>query len=244
MARELDSPLHHFELHTLVPLNLFGVDISINKAVILMWIVCGSLMALFYLASKGRRIIPTRIQSVIEMLVEFIRDMVLDTMGEKGLKLLPFLITLFFFILLSNLLGLIPGSYTVTSQVAVTGLFAITVYLISIVMGLYYHGLHYFSIFSPPGTPRWLVPAMIPIEIISQLARPFTLALRLFINMTVGHMMIAVFLGLAMWSMYALVPLVGLSVALYGLEVFISCIQAYIFTILACVYIGEAIRLH
>ena len=109
MARELESPLHQFELHTLVPLNLFGGDLSINKAVILMWIVCGTGMALFYFASKGRRIIPTRIQSVIEMLVEFIRDMVLDTMGEKGLKLLPFLVTLFFFILLSNLLGLLPG---------------------------------------------------------------------------------------------------------------------------------------
>ena len=133
MTRELESPLHHFELHALVPLNLFGVDISINKAVILMWVVCGAMMTLFYFASKGRRIIPTRMQSVIEMLVEFIRDMVLDTMGEKGLKLLPFMVTLFFFILLSNLLGLIPGSYTVTSQVAVTGLFAITVYLLSIV---------------------------------------------------------------------------------------------------------------
>ena len=244
MTRELPNPLHHFELHTLVPLNLFGVDISINKAVILMWVVCGAMMALFSLAAKGRRIIPTRLQSVVEMLVEFIRDMVLDIMGEKGLKLLPFLITLFFFILFSNLFGLIPGSYTVTSQVIVTGLFAVSVYVISIVAGLYYHGFRYFSIFTPPGTPGWLIPAMIPIEIISQLARPFTLALRLFINMTVGHMMIAVFLGLAMWSMYALVPLVGLSVALYGLEVFISCIQAYIFTIFACVYIGEAIRLH
>ena len=244
MARELESPLYHFQLHPIVPLNLFGLDVSINKAVILMWCVCTAMMGLFYLASKGQRIIPTRIQSVVEMLVEFLRDMLVDTMGEKGLKLLPFLTTLFFFILLSNLFGLIPGSYTVTSQVAVTALFAVTVYLISIVVGFYYHGLHYFSIFSPPGTPRWLVPAMIPIEIISQLARPFTLALRLFINMTVGHMMISVFLSLAMWNMFALVPLVGLSVALYGLEVFIACIQAYIFTILACVYIGEAIRLH
>lgn len=244
MARELPNPLHHFELHTIIPLNLFGIDISINKAVILMWCVCAALIGLFSLASKGRRIIPTRLQSAVEMLVEFLRDMVVDIMGEKGLKLLPFLTTLFFFILFSNLFGLIPGSYTVTSQVIVTGLFAVTVYVISIVAGLYYHGLRYFSIFTPPGTPRWLIPAMIPIEIISQLARPFTLALRLFINMTVGHMMIAVFLGLAMWSMYALVPLVGLSIALYGLEVFIACIQAYIFTILACVYIGEAIRLH
>lgn len=244
MTRELENPLHHFELHPIVPLELFGMDVSINKAVILMWCVCAGMMGIFYVATQGRRIIPTRIQSTVEMLVEFLRDMVLDTMGEKGLKLLPFLTALFFFILLSNLLGLVPGSYTVTSQVAVTGFFAVTVYLISVVVGLYYHGFHYFSIFSPPGTPRWLVPAMVPIEIISQLARPFTLALRLFINMTVGHMMISVFLGLAMWSMFALFPLVGLSVALYGLEVFIACIQAYIFTILACVYIGEAIRLH
>ena len=244
MARELENPLHHFELHPIVSLNLFGADVSINKAVILMWCVCGATMGLFYLASRGRRIIPTRIQSAVEMAVEFLRDMVMDTMGEKGLKLLPFMITLFFFILLSNLLGLIPSSYTVTSQVAVTALFAITVYVISIFVGLYYHGFHYFSIFSPPGTPRWLVPAMVPIELISQLARPFTLALRLFINMTVGHMMISVFLGLAMWSFFGLVLLVPLSAALYGLEVFIACIQAYIFTILACVYIGEAIRLH
>ena len=244
MARELESPLHHFELSTLVPLDFFGLDVSINKAVVLMWCVCGTTMGLFYVATSGRSLIPTRMQSAVEMLVEFLHDMVVDTMGEKGLQLLPLLSTLFIFILCSNLFGLIPGSYTVTSQVAVTALFGVMVYVMSIVVGVYYHGVAYFSIFAPPGTPRWLVPAMVPIEIISHLARPLTLALRLFINMTVGHMMIAVFLGLAMWSIYALVPLVGLSVALYGLEVFIACIQAYIFTILACVYIGEAIRLH
>jgi len=244
MEREIEDPLHHFVLHPIIPLHVLGFDVSINKAVVFMWIVCGTVMALFYVATKGRMMVPTRLQSLVEMAVEFLRDMVLSTMGEKGLKLLPFLAALFFFILFCNLFGLIPGSYTVTSQAAVTGLFAMVVYVLSVIVGLYYHGVHYFSLFTPPGTPRWLIPAMIPIEIISQLARPFTLALRLFINMTVGHMMIAVFLGLAMWSAYALVPLVGVAVLLYGLELFIALIQAYIFTILACVYIGEAIHLH
>lgn len=241
----MENPLHHFELHPIVHLSLFGLDISINQAVIMMWVVCGLVFLFFYLAARGRQQVPTKIQSLAEMAIEFLRTLVLDNMGEKGLKFLPFIATLFFFILFSNLLGLIPGAYTVTSQIMVTGLFAVVVYFISLVVGFVLHGLKFLSILSPSGTPWWLLPLMIPIEVVSQLARPVTLAVRLFANMTAGHTILNVLFALMLAGgvLVGWLPF-GFTVPIYILEVFVAFIQAYIFTVLACVYIGDAIKLH
>jgi F-type H+-transporting ATPase subunit a len=166
-------------------------------------------------------------------------------MGKGGLKFFPFIATLFVFILFSNLLGLIPGTYTVTSQIIVTAVFALTVYTISIVMGFILHGVKFLGILVPPGTPGWLLPLMIPIELVSQLARPISLAVRLFANMTAGHTILGVLFGLAIggglligWLPFAF------TIAMNGLEVGIAFIQAYIFTTLTCVYIGDAFHLH
>ena len=240
-----NNPLHPFELHPYGAFHLFGLDISLNKAVIMMWVIIALAALLLIRAGGGRRLVPTRLQSLAELLVEFIRGMILDTMGEKGMRFFPFIATLFVFILFSNILGLIPGSYTVTSQIVVTAVFALFVYAMSIVVGFAIHGFKFLGILIPPGTPVLLLPLMMPIELISQLARPVSLAVRLFANMTAGHTILAVLFGMAIslplfigWVPFAF------TIAMNGLEVGIAFIQAYIFTILTCVYLGDAINLH
>jgi F-type H+-transporting ATPase subunit a len=244
-ASEESNPLHPFELHPYGSLNLFGVDVSLNKAVIMMWVVVALASWLLFMAGRERRLVPTKLQSMGELLVEFIRSMILDTMGEKGMRFFPFIATLFVFILFCNLLGLIPGTYTVTSQIVVTGAFALFVYAMSVVVGFAMHGVKFLGILVPPGTPGWLLPLMMPIELISQLARPVALSVRLFANMTAGHTILAVLFGMAL----SLPLLIGwlpfaFTIAINGLEVGIAFIQAYIFTILTCVYLGDAVSLH
>jgi F-type H+-transporting ATPase subunit a len=221
-----ESPLHPFELHNYIPISLGGLDISINKAVIMMWVVVALISILMVTAGSARRLVP-------------------DTMGKDGMKFFPLIATLFLFILFCNLIGLIPGSYTVTSQIVVTAVFACTVYGLSLLMGFVLHGGKFFGILVPPGTPGWLLPLMVPIELISQLARPISLAVRLFANMTAGHVILGVLFGLAVsggvligWLPFAF------TIAMNGLEVGIAFIQAYIFTVLTCVYLGDAFHLH
>ena len=241
----MDNPLHPFELHPFGQLSLFGLDISLNKAVLMMWVVVALIAGLLIVAGASRRLVPTKFQSLAELLVDFIRGMILDTMGRDGMRFFPFLATLFLFILFCNLLGLVPGLYTVTSQIVVTAAFALLVYSMSVVVGVALHGIKFLGILIPPGTPRWLLPLMMPIELISQLARPLSLAVRLFANMTAGHTVLAVLFGMAL----SLPLLIGwlpfaFTIAINGLEVFIAFIQAYIFTILTCVYLGDAMHLH
>jgi F-type H+-transporting ATPase subunit a len=241
----MDNPLHPFELHQIIPISLFGLDISINKAVLMMWVVVALVAGLFLAAAGARGLVPTKLQSLAEIFVDFIRGMILETMGQAGMRFFPLIATLFVFILFCNLLGLIPGTYTVTSQIVVTGAFALAVYGLSLALGFAMHGVKFLGILVPPGTPGWLLPLMVPIELISQLARPISLAVRLFANMTAGHTILGVLFGLALggglligWLPFAF------TIAMNGLEVGIAFIQAYIFTILSCVYLGDAITLH
>lgn len=240
-----ESPLHQFELQNWIPISLGGLDISINKAVVFMWIVVAVAAVLMVMAGSARKLVPGKLQSLAEMMADFIRSMILDTMGKDGMRFFPLIATLFIFILFSNLIGLIPGSYTVTSQVVVTAVFSCVVYGLSLAIGFYLHGAKFLGILIPPGTPGWLVPLMIPIEIISQLARPVSLAVRLFANMTAGHVMLAVLFGLTIGGgmLIGWLPFT-FTVAIYVLECGIAFIQAYIFTILTCVYLGDAFHLH
>jgi F-type H+-transporting ATPase subunit a len=240
-----EGPLHSFELHDWIPISIGGLDISINKAVVMMWVVVSLAAVLMVIAGSARRLVPGKLQSIAEMMVDFIRSMILDTMGKDGMRFFPLIATLFLFILFCNLVGLVPGSYTVTSQIVVTAVFASVVYGISLMMGFLLHGFKFLGILVPPGTPGWLLPLMIPIELMSQLARPISLAVRLFANMTAGHVILGVLFGMAIsgglligWLPFAF------TVAIYGLEVGIAFIQAYIFTILTCVYLGDAYHLH
>ena len=241
----MDNPLHHFELHTIIPLSLFGIDISVNQAVIMMWLVVAGVSLFFWFGARHRQLVPSKMQSLAEVSVEFLRALVLENMGERGLRFFPFLVTLFFFILFSNLMGLIPGTYTITSQLIVTALMAYVVYGMSLIVGFSIHGLRFLKIFVPPGTPKVLLPFMVPLEIFSHALRPITLAVRLFANMTAGHTILIVLFGLMLASgvFIGWMPF-GFTVAVYVLEVIVAFIQAYIFTILATVYIGDSIRLH
>lgn len=243
----MESPLHHFELHPIISLTLMGLDISLNKAVLSMWVGLALFFGMFMLVVKqGVSVIPGKLQSVAEMAVEFIMDMVQEFIGkEEGKKYFSFIASLFIFILACNLIGLVPGSYTITSQLVVTGAFAFCIFLLTLVVGFAKHGMRFLTILVPPGIPKVMIPFMIPIEIISMLARPISLSVRLFANMTAGHTVLAVLFGLAMsasvwvgWMPF------GFTVIINGLEIAIAFIQAYIFTILTCVYIGDVVKLH
>ena len=245
----MENPLHHFEIHPIIPLSLMGtgIDISISKAVIAMWIGLSVVFGLFMLVVKGGvRLIPGKLQIVAEISLGFIKDMVEEFIGEKEApKYFPFIATIFFFVLACNLIGMIPGSYTITSQLVVTGVFATGIFILTLFIGFAKHGLHFFGILVPPGVPKVMIPIMIPIEIISMIARPVSLSVRLFANMTAGHTILYVLFGLAMSTplMIGWLPF-GFTVAINGLEIAIAFIQAYIFTILTCVYIGDVIHLH
>ena len=222
-------------------MSLFGLDVSINKAVVTMWVVIALVFMMFRMAASRGALVPAGVQNLVELGVEFIRNMAEDNIGSAGRKYVPFLISLFFFVLFCNLIGLVPGSFTVTSQLFVTGALAVAVYVMSLVVGFKKHGTHFLSILVPGGTPGWLVPLMIPIEVLSQLARPISLAVRLFANMTAGHTILAVLFGmvvsLPVWASW--LPF-GFTVIIYALELFIAFIQAYIFVMLSCVYLGDA----
>ena len=241
----MENPLHPFELHNFLPLSLFGLDISVNKAVLMMWVVVGIVTLLLLKAGSAKSLVPSKLQSLAELLVDFIRGIIHDTMGTSGMRFFPLISALFCLSLFSNLVGLVPGSFTITSQIIVTAVFAVAVYLLSLVVGFQLHGAKFLGILVPPGTPGWLLPLMIPIEVISQLARPISLAVRLFANMTAGHVILGVLFGLTIAGglLIGWLPF-SFTIALYGLEVGIAFIQAYIFTILTCVYIGDAMHLH
>ena len=210
-----------------------------------MFLVVALVTGLLTMARSSGSLVPTKLQSMAELLVEFIRGIIQDTMGQAGMRFFPLIFSLFLFILFCNLLGLIPGAYTVTSQLIVTGVFAVAVYGLSLLVGLKIHGVKFLGILVPPGTPGWLLPLMIPIEVISQLARPISLAVRLFANMTAGHVILGVLFGLTIGGglLIGWLPF-SFTVVLYGLEVGIAFIQAYIFTVLTCVYMGDAFHLH
>jgi len=212
-----------------------------------MWAGLAVMFGLFMVVVKsGVRLIPGKLQSVAELALVFIKDMVEEFIGkEEAHKYFPFIASLFFFILACNLIGMIPGSYTITSQLVVTGIFAICIFVLTLVIGFAKHGGHFLSILVPPGIPKLMIPLMIPIEIISMLARPISLSVRLFANMTAGHTILAVLFGLAMSASLLIgwLPF-GFTIIINGLEIAIAFIQAYIFTILTCVYIGDVIHLH
>lgn len=241
-----ENPLHHFELHPSVPLSLFGFDISLNKAIYIMWLALAIVFGLFLLINKsGVRMVPSKMQSMAEMLLLFLRGLVDEFIGKEERKFFPFVAALFFFILSCNMIGLVPGSYTITSQIVVTGTFALIIFVMTLFIGFGRHGLHFLGILLPSGIPKVLIPLMIPIEIISMLARPFSLAVRLFANMTAGHTVLAVLFGMSLalpWFI-GFLPF-GFTVLINGLELMVAFIQAYIFTTLTCFYLGDVIKMH
>lgn len=240
------NPLEEFFLHPIIRLTLLGYDISVTQAVVSLWFIVGITVVASLYFVRSASLIPGRFQSVVEMLFETMITIVDENVGQDNRKkfLLP-IFTLFLFVFLSNFLGLIPGMYTITSQIIVTGVLAVTVYGISLLIGFAKHGVKFLSILVPEGVPGWMLPLVIPIEIISQLARPLSLAVRLFANMTAGHTILFVLFTLTTsLAIYLKWLPFSISVVLYLLEVLVAFIQAYIFAVLSAVYLGQAIKLN
>ncbi|MCR9080289.1 MAG: F0F1 ATP synthase subunit A [Hyphomonadaceae bacterium] len=244
------DPMHQFEVQKWFELPpVFGYDISFTNAAGFMLLGVVLCIAFFgYAASRGK-IVPNRLQSMGEIGYGFVADMIRGTAGEEGLRFFPFVFTLFFFILFANMIGMVPYAFTTTSHVIVTGALAMLVIGIVIVFGLWKNGLKFFKLFAPSGAPWYIYILLIPIEIISFVARPLTLALRLFANMLAGHIMLKLFAGFAVTGItaggigLAVAPLAfGMGVALNALEFLVAGLQAYVFAILTCVYLNDALH--
>jgi len=240
------SPLEQFAIQDLTaPLfTIGGHHIAVtNSAIFMMGAVVLSSGLLLAGAGKGA-MIPGRIQAMSELFYEFIANMIRDNVGSAGKKFFPFIFTLFIFTLFGNILGMLPYGYTFTSQIAVTFFMAMVVFLGVTLIGLFKHGLHFFSLFFPHGAPLFTAPILIPIEVVSYLSRPISLSVRLFANMTVGHVLLKVLAGFVVaLGIFGVVPLVVL-VAITALELLVALLQAYIFTILCCIYLNDALHLH
>ncbi|MFZ5784490.1 MAG: F0F1 ATP synthase subunit A [Pseudomonadota bacterium] len=240
------SPLEQFAIQNLTaPLfSIGGHPVAVtNSAVFMIGAVVVSAGLLMAGASKGA-LIPGRIQAMSEMFYEFIANMIRDNVGDGGRRFFPFIFTLFIFTLFGNVLGMIPYGFTFTSHIAVTFFMAMVVFLGVTLIGLAKHGLHFFSLFFPHGAPLFTAPILIPIELVSYLSRPISLSVRLFANMTVGHVLLKVLAGFVVaLGIFGVVPLAVL-VAITALELLVAVLQAYIFTILCCIYLNDALHLH
>lgn len=238
------DPLHQFEIHKIYDLSVMGYDISLTNQSVWMLGTSFVLCLLMILGSVGAKRIPGRMQSFVEVTISFIQTMVKDTAGKEGLKLLPFVATIFLFIASLNLVGMIPGSFTSTSSLYINGALALAVFTLVWLIGLFKHGFKFFGMFCPEGTPILMMPLIIPLEVISFFARPATLTIRLAANMIAGHVLLKIFafFCIAMGAYFA-VPFLPL-VAITALEIFVALLQAYIFTILTCVYLNDALNLH
>lgn len=244
------NPLEQFVVKPLLPLQIGQMDISFTQASLFMMIGVALATALMTLSMRTKSVVPNRWQNVSEMMYEFVAGMVHDNLGRDGRKFFPLIFTIFMIVLMGNLLGMMPYSFTYTSHIAVTATLAMGVFVLMTVVGLAYHGLHFFSIFLPKGLPIFLIPLIVVIEVISYLARPFSLAVRLFVNMVAGHTLLKVFAGFnvvlfgtLLGNTLGLLPLL-FNVAIIGLEVLIAFIQAYVFAILTCAYLKTVIELH
>jgi F-type H+-transporting ATPase subunit a len=235
------------------PLTVAGHDVSFTNSALWMSIALVAIAALLFIGTARPQLIPGRAQAAVEYLYDFIRSMLRENVGPEGLRYAPLIFAVFIFVLVCNLLGLIPfvGAFTPTSHIAVTFGLAAIVFLLVVIVGFARHGLHFFSLFLPEGTPLFVAPLVALIEFLSFLSRPFTLAIRLFANMTAGHVLLKVFGGFivllgsfkAVPYLFGLVPL-SVNIALTALELLIAVVQAYVFALLASIYLNDAVNLH
>jgi F-type H+-transporting ATPase subunit a len=241
--------LGQFELATV--LGPIGHSVGFTNSNLYMLIAAGIILALMTYGMRARAVVPGRLQNMAEAAYEFIFGMVRDQVGDEGKRFFPFVFTLFMFVLVGNMLGLFPYAFTFTSHIAVTFGLAAIVFVLITVVALSIHGKKFFGYFFPEGAPLWLAPIIVPVEIVSYLSRPVSLSIRLFANMVAGHVMLKVFatfvvmlagLG-AVGPFLSAMPL-ALNIALVGFEVLVAFLQAYVFAILTCIYLHDAVHLH
>jgi F-type H+-transporting ATPase subunit a len=246
----LADPMHQFVIQPLIPLTMGGVDISFTNSSL--WMLIGAFVSIVFLglAAAQKSMVPNRLQVMGEGLYDFVQNLITDNIGEKGKEYFPLVFTMFMMVLVGNMLGMIPYSFTYTSHLAVTASLALLVFFIVLIVGIVRHGVHFFHLFVPPGVPLWLVWLVILIEIVSFISRPITLSVRLFANMVAGHVLMKVIAGFAI--MFAtvggvawlgtLLPL-AFNIVMVGFEFFIAFIQAYVFAVLTCIYLRDTVEI-
>ena len=240
------NPMHQFEVYRIGPeLSLGGIDISFTNSSLFMLISAASILLILSYATTKKNLIPNKIQLLSELSYNFIAKMISDTAGSKAKPYFPFIFSLFMFVLFCNMVGMLPYSFTVTSHIIVTLILAIFIFIAVTIIGFIKHGFGYLKLFVPSGVPILLLPLITVIEIISYLSRPVSLSVRLFANMMAGHTMLKVFGGfvISLGLLGGWLPL-SFSVALTGLEILVAFLQAYVFAILTCIYLNDALNLH
>lgn len=237
--------MEQFEIRKIFHLDLFGHDISFTNSSLMMVVALIFISGFMIFAMRGRSLVPTRVQSLAEIVYEYVAGMVKENLGEDGMRFFPWVFSIFIFVLVLNIAGLIPGNFTVTSHIIVTFALAAMVWLVATFVGFWTHGLGYLKLFVPEGVPFWLMPVIIPIELISYFIRPISHSVRLFANMMAGHTMLEVFAGFAvMLPWWGKIAPAGFMVAFTGLEFLVAFLQALIFTVLTCIYLNDAVNMH
>lgn len=252
MAEGHHSPLEQFSIETLVPFKLFGLDASFTNSSLFMVIAVAAVTLFMAFGMRPKAVVPGRFQASVEMFYDFVAGLVQENIGSAGKRYFPLVFSLFMFVLFCNLLGLLPVSptksgFTVTSHIIVTFAMALFVFVLATVVGFMHHGIHFLSFFVPKGVPALLLPLMVPIEVMSYFIRPITLSVRLFANMVAGHVMLAVIGGFVfslggVFFLLGGIPLAAV-VAIFALELLIACLQAYVFAVLTCIYLNDAIHM-
>ncbi|MBO0345931.1 F0F1 ATP synthase subunit A [Roseibium limicola] len=244
-----NDPIHQFHIQRLFPIEVGGLDLSFTNSSLFMVATVAAASVFLIFATGGRGLVPTRMQSIAEMAYEFVAGMLRSSAGTEGMRFFPLVFSLFMFVLVANLFGMFPYFFTVTSHIIVTFVLSMIVILTVTIYGFMRHGARFLNLFVPAGVPAALIPIVAPIEVISFLSRPVSLSVRLFANMLAGHITLKVFAGFvvslgAMGGIGvagAILPL-GMTVALTGLEFLVAFLQAYVFTVLTCMYLNDAIH--
>jgi F-type H+-transporting ATPase subunit a len=234
-----------------------GASVNFTQSNLMMLVACVLVLGTLYLGMRPKALVPGRLQTLAELAYDGVLQMCIDTIGEGARHFFPFIFALFGFILLGNLLGVVPYMFTFTSHIAITGLLALLVVVMTTWVGLRYHGLHFFSYFVPQGVPAVLLPLLVPIEVLSYISRLISLSVRLFANMMAGHVMMTVFGafvvmlggaglagGLASVSLVPAALAFSINVILIGFEILVAVLQAYVFAVLTCIYLHDAVHLH
>jgi F-type H+-transporting ATPase subunit a len=245
------DPIHQFQIVEYFPIaKIGGADIAFTNSAAHMAVAVAGITLFLVGATASRSMVPGRMQSAAELLYEFVATTIRSTAGSEGMRFFPFVFSIFAFVLTVNMMGLIPYSFTVTSHIIITAALAITVFLTVLFYGLYRHGLHFFNLFVPKGVPIYILPLIVGIEVLSFISRPISHSVRLFANMLAGHITLKVFagfivlmgsaLGAVGWA-GAVLPF-GMIVILMALETLVAFLQAYVFAILTCIYLNDAIH--
>ena len=243
------DPIHQFSIHPVVSIQVAGHDVSLTNSGLYMLLAVALACLLVAIGARGGPGVPGRMQALAEMAYEFVAGMVRSAAGEAGMRFFPLVFCIFFFIVICNLIGIIPYSFTVTSQIIITAAFALLVFFTVVIVGIKDHGLHFFKVFVPPDVPIYILPLVVAIEVFSFFVRPVSHSVRLFANMLAGHITLNVFgsfvvmlLGAgALFKAFAVLPFL-MTIGLFALELLVAFLQAYVFAMLTCMYLNDALH--